>query len=471
VNRRWQIFKYCLFDFLGILIAWLLFIYFRNKHTQGHSIVEFITSVPSPRFYFGLTLFVLFWLILFSLAGFYNDIFRRSRLKELGNSIGITIVGTLIIFIALMYSDVVLTPMYFFKHFYTLFFFVFTLTYFPRLVITSITIHRIHTRKYGYPTIIIGEGEKALELFVELQAQVKSQGYKIVGYVSVETRNKDRLEGIIPNLGDIRSIARIIQTHSIQEVLLALDNVDSKGMLKFINELLSLNVIIKAIPSLYDYLTGRVKMSEIFSAPLFRISFELMPPWQVKVKQFMDYVIATLALVVLLPLVCVLCVLIKLTSKGPIIHKQERIGQYGNPFMLYKFRSMFIDAESSGPALSSKMDSRVTSLGRFMRKTRLDEIPNFFNVLKGEMSLVGPRPERQFFVNQIIKIAPHYVHLQKVKPGITSWGQVKFGYAENVDQMVERLKYDLLYIDNMSILVDLKIIIYTLITVFKGKGV
>ena len=471
MNRKWQILKYLVFDFIGITIACILFIYYRNKFTNRSPIVDLIPSEHSIKFYIGLALFILFWLFLFSLAGFYYDIFRKSRLKELGNSIGITLAGTLIVFLAIMYMDVVFSSMSYAKLFYTLFIFVFTLTYLPRLIITSITIHRIHTRKYGYSTIIIGDGEKALELFNELQAQVKSQGYKIVGYVGIENKTKNSLSGIIPNLGDIKSIAQIIQTYMVEEVLLALDNADNKGMLKFINELLSLNVIIKAIPSLYDYLTGRVKMSEIFSAPLFRISFELMPPWQVKVKQIMDYLIAAFALVILLPLILVLCILIKLTSKGAIIHKQERIGQYGKPFMLYKFRSMYIDAEKSGPALSSKADSRVTSLGRFMRKTRLDELPNFFNVIKGEMSLVGPRPERQYFVNQIIKIAPHYIHLQKVKPGITSWGQVKYGYAENVNQMVERLKYDLLYIDNMSIIVDLKIIIYTLITVFKGKGV
>ena len=471
MNRKWHFFKYLAFDFIGTLTAWLLFIYYRSKFIHQSSTINLIPSEHSIKFYIGLTLFILFWLILFSLAGFYNDIFRKSRLKELGNSIGITLAGTITIFLAILYADLVLPSMYYFKFFYTLFILVFTLTYTPRLIITSITIHRIHTRKYGYPTIIIGDGEKALELFNELQAQVKSQGYKIVGYVGIDNKAENCFSEIIPFLGDTKSINQIIQENSIEEVLLALDNVDNKGMLKLINELLSLNVIIKAIPSLYDYLTGRVKMSEIFSAPLFRISFELMPPWQVKVKQLMDYVIATIALVLLLPLVFILGILIKLTSKGSLIHKQERIGQYGNPFMLYKFRSMYIDAESSGPALSSKTDCRVTSLGRFMRKTRLDEIPNFFNVIKGEMSLVGPRPERQFFVNQIIKIAPHYIHLQKVKPGITSWGQVKYGYAENVDQMVERLKYDLLYIDNMSILVDLKIIIYTLITVFKGKGV
>ncbi len=469
MNRKWQIIKYITFDFIGILLAWFLFIYYRSKIIQGSITLKLIPSELSIRFYIGIALFILFWLILFSLAGFYNDIFRKSRLKELGNSIGITLIGTLIIFFVLMFKDVILSSSYYFKLFYILFFLVFILTYFPRLIITSITINRIHTRKYGFPTIIIGEGEKALELYNELQAQIKSQGYKIVGFVDIGGNNS--LTGVIPHLGNLISIDSIIQKNRIEEVLIALDSSDNKSMLKLINELQSMNVIIKAIPSLYDYLTGRVKMSEIFSAPLFKVSFELMPPWQVKVKQFMDIVIAGFALIVLLPLIFILCILIKLTSKGAIIHKQERIGQYGKPFTLFKFRSMLVNAEQSGPALSSKTDTRVTSLGRFMRKTRLDEIPNFFNVLRGEMSLVGPRPERQFFVNQIVKVAPHYIHLQKVKPGITSWGQVKYGYAENVDQMVERLKYDLLYIDNMSILVDLKIIIYTLITVFKGKGV
>lgn len=418
-----------------------------------------------------MTLFTIFWLILFSLVGFYNDVFRRSRIKELGSSIGITLSGTLIIFFVLMYRDLNQVSTYYFKMFYTLFLLIFTFTYFTRLLLTSITIYRIHTRKFGHPTIIVGEGEKAFELYNELQAQVKSQGYKILGFVEYCENGGNRLEGIIPCLGAVKSIAHIIHENKIEEVLIAVDNTDNKSMLKLINELQSMDIIIKAIPSLYDYLTGRVKMSEIFSAPLFKVSFELMPPWQVKVKQFMDITVALIALVILLPLIIVISVLIKISSKGPIIHRQERVGQYGKPFTLYKFRSMFVDAEHSGPALSSKADSRVTRLGRFMRKTRIDEIPNFVNVLLGEMSLVGPRPERQFYIDQIVKIAPHYIHLQKVKPGITSWGQVKFGYAENVNQMAERLKYDLLYIDNMSILVDLKIIIYTLITVFKGKGV
>jgi lipopolysaccharide/colanic/teichoic acid biosynthesis glycosyltransferase len=131
---------------------------------------------------------------------------------------------------------------------------------------------------------------------------------------------------------------------------------------------------------------------------------------------------------------------------------------------------MYTNAEKMGPALSSQDDPRITRFGKFLRKVRLDELPQFYNVLIGEMSVVGPRPERLYFINQITQKAPHYRHLHKVRPGITSWGQVKYGYAENVDQMIDRLKYDLLYIENMSLYVDLKILIYTVLIVLQGRG-
>jgi lipopolysaccharide/colanic/teichoic acid biosynthesis glycosyltransferase len=153
-----------------------------------------------------------------------------------------------------------------------------------------------------------------------------------------------------------------------------------------------------------------------------------------------------------------------------VFFRQERIGKHGRPFKIVKFRSMYLDAERDGPQLSSTSDPRITPIGRWMRKTRMDELPQFWNVLKGDMSLVGPRPERQHFIDAITEVAPHYTHLHKVRPGITSWGQVKFGYAENVEQMVRRLKYDILYIENMSLAVDLKILAYTVLIILKGDG-
>jgi exopolysaccharide biosynthesis polyprenyl glycosylphosphotransferase len=221
---------------------------------------------------------------------------------------------------------------------------------------------------------------------------------------------------------------------------------------------------------MYDILTGMVKMSSIIGTPLIEISHDLMPAWEENLKRLIDIMVSFIMLILLIPVYLFLAIGVLLSSKGPIFYSHERIGRYGKPFTIYKFRSMFSNAEANGPALSSSNDSRITGFGKFMRKMRLDELPQFYNVLIGDMSLVGPRPERQHFIDQIIKKAPHFNHLQKVRPGITSWGQVKFGYASNVDEMIERLKFDILYIENMSLLVDLKILIYTIKIVLNASG-
>jgi exopolysaccharide biosynthesis polyprenyl glycosylphosphotransferase len=275
----------------------------------------------------------------------------------------------------------------------------------------------------------------------------------------------------LPQLGTLDNIKDVINSHDIREVIIAIETSEKGRINRIINTLTGCDVVIKAIPSMTDILTGKIRMNSILGTPLVLVSHQFMPAWQENAKYILDFTIALLALIISLPLNLFLMAAIKLTSPGPVIYSHERIGRFGKPFKIYKFRSMYHGAEKNGPELSSKNDDRITKIGKFMRRMRFDEIPNFYNVLMGDMSLVGPRPERKYFIDKIVEAEPHYLHLLRVRPGITSWGQVKYGYAENVEQMLARLKYDLLYLDNMSLVVDMKILIYTALTIIKRKGI
>lgn len=437
----------------------------RLEHS-GASIYDILT----PDFFYSLIFIPLFWLVLYSLTGFYNDVFRRSRLSDFFQTAGQSLMGGLLIFFLLILGDFAGSARHYYESFGMLVLLHFSFTYIPRLIITSLVIVQIRKRKLGFNTLLVGDGVEAIDLYNEIENLKAPQGQLFVGYVS--TSGKDSpLSSMLTCVGTFKELSAVIDEYSVEEVIIALSSKESLKIQHAINDLYGKNVQVKVIPSLYDFLTGKVRMSSILGTPLILVNHRLMPAWQEITKLLIDFVVAFVAVILLLPLGFVVALIIKSTSRGSIFFKQERIGRYGKPFVLIKFRSMYSDSEKSGPALSSKSDSRVTPFGRFMRKTRLDELPNFLNVLKGDMSLVGPRPERQFYIDQIVKKAPYYLHLQKVKPGITSWGQVKYGYAENVDQMVERLKYDILYLENMSLVVDFKIIIYTLITVFRGRGI
>ncbi|MDX9848730.1 MAG: sugar transferase [Tenuifilaceae bacterium] len=471
MSKNFQVFKYLLFDIIGSFAAWLSFHYYRKQVIETQVFGHPIHFELDRNVVIGLIVLPLFWAFLFFVAGFYRDVFRRSRLQELGLSIGVTLIGVVFIFFLFLLDDYVASYRNYYQLFFNLLFLQFTFTYLPRLILTSITTIKIRKRKISFPTLIVGDGDMAYHVFEDFKNESKPQGNRIIGFVSLGKSVDDRLNQELPHLGDLNHLKQVVHTHGIEELVLALEPNESKQFARVINALLELNLIVKAIPSMYDYLTGRVKMSTIFGTPLIQVSFDLLPTWQQKIKLLIDITASVIALIILLPVIVIIAIGIKITSSGPVLYGQERVGQFGKPFRIYKFRSMYIDAEANGPALSNKNDSRITPLGRFLRKSRFDEIPNFWNVIKGEMSLVGPRPERQFYIDQIIRKAPHYVHLQKVKPGITSWGQVKYGYAENVEQMIERLKYDLLYLENMSLYVDFKIMIYTIITVFKGRGV
>ena len=382
-----------------------------------------------------------------------------------------SLLGVIIIFFLLLLDDTIVDYTNYYSLFFTLFILHFTITLVPRMIITSGTVHRVHQRKIGFKTVMIGSNENAADVYMDIKDQKKSSGHEILGFINVRFKEHYQLQDHIPNLGGHEHMERILREHEAEEVIIALEPSEHDRIGDIVNRLSLLDIRISAIPSMTDILTGKVKSTTIFGTPLLEVTHDLMPAWQQNLKQLMDIFLAILSLVLLTPLMLFLVVGVKFSSSGPIFYKQDRIGRYGKPFKIFKFRSMYHNAEENGPELSSKHDPRVTRFGQFMRRHRLDEIPNFINVLKGEMALVGPRPERAYFIRKITQEAPHYVHLHKVKPGITSWGQVKYGYAENVEEMIKRLRYDILYIENMSLFVDLKILFYTAITILRGRGV
>jgi exopolysaccharide biosynthesis polyprenyl glycosylphosphotransferase len=471
MNRKWQLLKYLTFDLLSAITAWTLFFMYRlsvQQHISSPvSFPELIRLIS-----YDLLLIPAYWLFLYYLTGYYGDVFRKSRLSEFGQTISISFIGTLILFFAFqishrtfIYESSTLSP------YLRLFTLHFTLTYLPRVVITTLTTHRVHRGEIGFNTLLIGSSVKANEIYTEIINQKRGSGNKFIGFISMNHNSHNALADHLTHCGDLENIRHIIDEKKVEEVIIAIETSEHNMINRILNKLIDADVVIKAIPSMYDILTGRVRMSSILGTPLISVSQSLMPAWQANVKSFLDYSVSLLAIIITLPISLFLMAGVKLTSKGPIFYSHERVGRYGKPFIIYKFRSMQSGAEKNGPELSSRNDGRITPFGKFMRKSRLDEIPNFFNVLKGDMSLVGPRPERKYFIDQITKEAPHYLHLLKVKPGITSWGQVKYGYAENVEQMIARLKYDLIYLDNMSLYVDFKIIIYTVMTIIKRKGI
>lgn len=470
MNKTLRRLSYVLCDFLAAELVWVAFYVFRKKILEPE---KFGTEIPlefDANFYRGLLLIPLVWLGIYALAGFYNDVFRRSRIRELMQSFLATLIGSLGLFFVLMLDDEVADYTYYYKSFGFYFALQFLCAYIPRALLTTQTSRAIQRGRIGFNTLIVGNGPKALDLVEDLAREKVKNGNRIVGFCTLNGDRNGVLNERLPYLGPSDEVSRIIHEQGIEEVIVATESSDDKLVQKVIDRLGEHEVLIKAIPDLHDILSGSIRMTAIFGTPLIVISPVVMPPWQQMIKRGIDVTVSLFALVLLAPFFAVIALLIKRSDKGPVFYRQERIGLRGQPFHIIKFRTMYRNAEAKGPALSSKNDPRITPVGRFLRKYRFDEFPQFINVLRGDMSLVGPRPERQFFIEQIVEKAPHYRLLHKVRPGITSWGMVKYGYAENVDEMVRRMRYDILYIENMSLILDLKILIYTVLTVVGGRG-
>jgi len=470
MNKNRQAFKYVLLDILAALLAWTAFFLFKKSNIDLKPITDIQMLFSSGYYLIGLGLFPAFWIFLYAMAGNYRRPYRRSRLYELGQTILIVTLGTVIIvFMLLMYPPVDNVQMGY-RFFVSFWVIQFSLTYLFRFSLTYSTLRKIRKRKIGFPTIIVGGKQNALNIYKDMEDSILSPGNKFIGFVNALENHDYPLSEYLEHLGSYTNLQQIIEKHKVEEVIVAIELNERNTVDRIIKEISGTHVRIKVIPDIQEILLGAVKTNSIWS-PFIEIAQEPLPEWQSFLKRSMDIACSLIAITLLFPVYVAVAIGVKRSSPGPIIYAQVRIGKNRKPFKMYKFRSMYVDAEKNGkPQLSSKEDPRVTSFGRFLRKVRLDEIPQFFCVLKGDMSLVGPRPERKYYIDEIEKQAPEYRLLLTIKPGITSWGQVKFGYAENVEQMIQRLKYDLLYLENMSIATDIKILIYTALIVIQGRG-
>ncbi|HOY13420.1 MAG TPA: exopolysaccharide biosynthesis polyprenyl glycosylphosphotransferase, partial [Saprospiraceae bacterium] len=398
-------------DFLSAALAWLVFFILRKISENPQ--IPFASIFEDTKLYTGLLLTPIFWMLLYHIFDKYKDLYRYSRLEVIKRTLIITFFGCLIIFFVVIVDDIIINNQTYFKSFMRLFILHFIITTVFRMIILTNANRRLRRGEVSYSTLIIGGDKNALELYDEIINRPYSLGHHFVGFIDSNGNSKNLLEKYLPLLGTLKDLPEVITQNDIKEVIIAVETSEHNKIKQILDQLYdySEQILIKVIPDMYDIMLGTVKMNHVYGAVLIEIEQDLIPQWEKVIKRAMDITISLIALIILLPFIIYLILRVRSSSPGPIFYKQSRVGLGGKPFDIIKFRTMYVNAEDAGPQLSHEYDPRVTPVGRVLRKYRLDEIPQFYNVLIGDMSLVGPRPERKFYIDQIMQIAPHYKHL------------------------------------------------------------
>lgn len=456
-------------DYLAAVIAMISFNivrFYLFVEDYFSSLMAFLLSKPVIA---GTLMIPAVLLAIYALSGFYVNTWHRSRVDVFINTLVNSLIGALLIYFALIVNDSVRDRGTIYELISVIWSILFLSTYLFRRLVAAFILHHFYKDNIGETTLIVGTSETARQMACRLGKHTRPDAFNVVGFVDIDSNAEKEIDArpVYP----LDKLAEVCQNLRVKR-LVALPHPDGvNATLSLINSLYPIGCEIYISPILFHVISGKSSLGSLRDEALVNISAPDLPAMTIAVKRAFDVAVSVIALLIMSPFMAAIAIAIKRDSKGPVFYKQPRLGLHKREFNIIKFRSMATDAEKEGPALSSATDKRVTHTGRFLRKYRLDELPQFWNVIRGDMSIVGPRPERKFYVDRIAEKSPRYTLIHTVRPGITSWGMVKYGYASTIEQMVERMKYDLLYIENISIGTDLKILAYTFKTVFTGRGV
>lgn len=462
MSRKVERFLLIWFDFLTINTAFAVYFWFRLRG-----------QTPESEFWVAMAIVYVYWLVWFAFFGLYRHWYAQSRLDEVLTLFRTTAIGALVLFVLVLIDDQAFEPRreWILAYWVILFGFVTT----GRLGIRALQKRLLEAGVGARNTLIVGLSDKARDLY-RMVVKYPALGYKVVGFVGIPDGRRGKQKGAksvmgIPLVGTVGELPTLIEQHEIGEVLIGLDSTEHDRLLEIIRFCNGHDVGMKIMPDLYDIVSGQARINSIYGFPLIEVMPELMRPWEEAMKRVMDIVVAGGILLVGAPLWLLVAGMIKIDSRGPVLYAQQRVGRNGKIFTMYKFRSMNTDAEEeSGPKWAERNDPRVTRIGKIIRRLHFDEVPQLLNVLLGDMSLVGPRPERPFFVKRLEKELPMYRRRLRVRPGMTGWAQIKYRYDQSIEDVKSKLRYDLFYIENMSWRMDLKILFNTLYVMLRGRG-